>query len=292
MIPGFNIDTQNIWLMIFLRLLGAAAIFLVGRWLARLLQRSLRALLKRTRATPALVEILVRGSYYAVLLLAVVLALVVLGIPINVVLGTLGIVIVVAAVALRESLRDLAATVIFIVFQPFKAGDTIETNGVTGQVQEILLFSTVLITGDHRQFVVPNGNIQSNNLVNLSALESVRVDLTVRLSYADSVQKVTETLLAIAKAEARVLETPEPMVQMMSFGESQVEYVLRVYTAWDEAWLVRPALNEQIKVCLEQGQLSLPVPQLQLDGRSALRLEQNQSGSQEEQRGKSAQGPF
>jgi small conductance mechanosensitive channel len=286
MITGFTLDTQNIWVMILIRLIGAAAIFLVGRWLAGLVQRSMRALLKRTRATPALIEILARGSYYAILTLAVVLALVTLGIPINVVLGTLGIVIVVAAVALRESLRDLAATVIFIVFQPFKAGDTIETNGVTGLVQEILLFSTVLITGDHRQVVIPNGNIQSNNLVNLSALETVRLDLTVRLSYADSVQKVTETLLTIARADTRVQETPEPMVQMMSFGDSHVEYVLRVHTRWDEAWLVRPALNQRIKTCLELGQLTLPLPQLQLDGRSTLRLEQSQIANHEQERGK------
>lgn len=127
---NFSLDTQSLWVTLLVRIGGAVLIFLVGRWLAGLLQRSVRAIMKRTRATPALTEILARGTYYGILVLAVSLALITLGIPANVLLGTLGIIVVVAAVALRESLRDLAATVNFIVFQPFKVGDLIQTNGV------------------------------------------------------------------------------------------------------------------------------------------------------------------
>jgi small conductance mechanosensitive channel len=189
-----------------------------------------------------------------------------------VLLGTLGIIVVVAAVALRESLRDLAATVIFILFQPFKVGDIIQTNGVTGQVQEILIFSTLLVSPDNKQIIIPNGNIQNSTLLNLSALDKVRIDLSVRLSYADKVQAAKEMLLALAKADSRVLETPAPFVQLMELGDSQVEYVLRAYTSPVDAWSVRPALNEQIKTWMEQQKLSLPLPQLQVHGSPSLQI--------------------
>lgn len=276
MITDLNIDTQNILITALLRIIGAVVVFIIGRWLAGFVQRSVRVILNRTHASTTLVQLLVRIAYYATMILAVLLALIVLGVPVNMALGVLGIVIVVAAVALRESLRDLAATVNFIVFQPFKVGDTIETNGITAQVKEIQLFTTVLTTSDNRQAIISNSNIQSSLLLNVSALDKVRLDLTVRLSYADDVQKVIETLLAIAKADDRVLETPEPMVQVMALGESQVEYVLHVYTPWDQAWLVRSALNQEIKTSLEQGRLTLPLPQLQLHKSSSLLLEQTQ----------------
>jgi small conductance mechanosensitive channel len=270
MIQNFSLDTMPFWLIVVIRVAGAAAIFMVGRWLAGLAQRSVRTVMKRTRATPALTEILARGTYYGILVLAGSLALIMLGVPANVLLGTIGIIIVVAAVALRESLRDLAATVNFIIFQPFKVGDVIQTNGVTGRVQEILLFTTVMISPDNKQVIVPNGNIQNSTLMNLSALEKVRIDLSVRLSYADGVQQVREMLLEMAKADSRVLETPAPSVQLMELGESQVEYVLRAYTSPVDSWSVRPALNEQIKSLLEQEQLSLPLPQLQVHGNPSL----------------------
>lgn len=270
MTQNFNLNTQPLWIVILVRFGGAVVIFLVGRWLAGLLQRSVRAVMKRTRATPALIEILARGTYYVTLIFALTLALITLGIPASLLLGTLGLIVVVAAVALRESLRDLAATVNFIVFQPFKIGDVIQTNGVSGQVQDILIFTTVMISPDNKKIIIPNGNIQSGTLVNLSALDKVRIDLSVRLSYADGVQQVKDMLVELAKANSRVLETPAPFVQVMELGDSQVEYVLRAFTSPVDFLSVRAALNEQIKTWMEQQKLSLPLPQLQMHGSPSL----------------------
>jgi small conductance mechanosensitive channel len=159
---NISADLQQVLISAGLRIAGAAGVLLVGRWLARLLQRSVRVLLKRTPITPSLTEILTRGVYYGTVLIAVITALLVLGVPANILLGALGILVVVTAIALRESLRDLAATVNIVVFQPFKAGDIIQTNGVVGKVQEILLFDTVLITPDNVLATIPNGNIQNS----------------------------------------------------------------------------------------------------------------------------------
>jgi small conductance mechanosensitive channel len=200
--------------------------------------------MKRTRATPALTEILARGTYYGVLVLAVSLTSITLGIPANLLLGTLGIIVVVAAVALRESLRDLAATVNFIVFQPFKVGDIIQTNGVTGQVQEILIFTTVMASPDNKQLILPNGNIQNSTLVKLTTLDKVRIDLTVRLSYADEVQQVKNMLIALEKADTRVLEVPAPVVQVMELGDSKLSMFSELIQSRPMPWLyARRSMN-------------------------------------------------
>lgn len=274
MFQNIDLNLDSFWVVVLLRIAGAAAIFLVGRWLAGVLQRSVRAVLKRTRTTPALKEILARGTYYGILVISSSLALIMLGIPANILLGTLAIIIVVAAIALRESLRDLAATVNFLVFQPFKIGDIIQTNNVVGQVEEILIFTTVIVSPDNKQITIPNGNIQNSTLVNLSARDKVRIDLSFRLSYADKLQYVKEMLVAIAKADSRVLETPEPFIQLMEMGDSQVEYVLRAYTSPKDAWFVRPALNEQVKVWMEEQKLSIPLAHLQVHGSSSPQVSQ------------------
>lgn len=274
MFQNIDLNLDSFWVVVLLRIAGAAAIFLVGRWLAGVLQRSVRAVLKRTRTTPALKEILARGTYYGILVISSSLALIMLGIPANILLGTLAIIIVVAAIALRESLRDLAATVNFLVFQPFKIGDIIQTNNVVGQVEEILIFTTVIVSPDNKQIIIPNGNIQNSTLVNLSARDKVRIDLSFRLSYADKLQYVREMLVSIAKADSRVLETPEPFIQLMEMGDSQVEYVLRAYTSPKDAWFVRPALNEQVKVWMEEQKLSIPLAHLQVHGSSSPQVSQ------------------
>jgi small conductance mechanosensitive channel len=246
------------------RVSGTVIIFLVGRWLAMLVRRSLRMGLERTHASPSITLILERSVYYGILLLAAFGALVFLGIPAEVLVTVIGVVVIVAAVALRESLRDLAATVIFIIFQPFQVGDRIETNGIVGDVQEILLFNTVLITLDHRKLIVPNGNIQNTNLINYSALDKIRLDLPVSVSYRDDVLKAKETLLRLAAADERVLRDPAPVVDVMELGTNGLSIVLRVYATPENFWALRPFLNQQIKLEFDKLGLTFPFPQLDI----------------------------
>jgi small conductance mechanosensitive channel len=185
----------------------------------------------------------------------------------------------VTAIALRESLRDLAATVNIVVFQPFKAGDIIQTNGVVGKVQEILLFDTILITPDNVQATIPNGNIQNNTVLNLTALPASRLNLSARLSYTEDVLSTKAALLELAHADARVLETPAPVVHVMELGEGQVEYVLRVFAQPIDLWELQPALNERIKLLMEQRRLGVPLPQLQVHAGQSVSMRQAEQPS-------------
>jgi len=275
---AIEIDLRTFLITAGLRIAGVLIILIVGRWIARLLQRSVGSLLKRTTLSPALSQIIIRGVYYFILLIATFSALVILGISAEILLAALAILVLVAAVALRESLRDLAATVNFVIFQPFKVGDLIETNGTMGIVKEILLFQTILITSENRQTIIPNGNIQNNNIVNLSVLPQSRLDLAVHLSYSDDVSATKAALLEIANADSRVLQTPAPVVDVMELGESQVKYVLRIYAGLQDFWALQPALNERIKLLMEQRQLTVPLPQLQLHADQNLSLTRTEKG--------------
>jgi len=264
MSPELQAELQPLLFNAIVRIAGAFALLVVGRTLAGLARRYTRVVLKRTHLTASMIEISERSAYYGTLFLAVFLALIVLGIPAEVLITVVGVVAIVAAVALRESLRDLAATLIFAIFQPFKPGDMIETNGVTGRVQEILLFNSVIITLDHRKLIIPNGNIQNTNLINYSALENVRLDLPVSLSYASDVSKAKGTLYEIAAADPRVLREPPSVVAVQELGDNGVLLMLRVYSTPDDYWDLRPALTEQVKLEFDRLGLTIPFPQMDL----------------------------
>lgn len=256
------LETQPLLVAAIVRVVGAIAVILVGRWLAGKARGWVRSAVQRGHLTVSLQEIFTRSTYYLVLLLAFFTALVILGLPVEVLITIIGVVVIIGAIALRESLRDVAATVIFFIFQPFHPGDLIETNGITGRVQEILLFNTVIVTLDHRKLIVPNGNIQNTNLVNYSAMENVRLDIQLRLTYAQDVPATRALLFEIAQSDARALTEPAPIVDVMDMQPDGVYFVLRVFVKPDDFFALRPALTEKIKQEFDRRSWAFAMPQL------------------------------
>ncbi|MFN8474285.1 MAG: mechanosensitive ion channel family protein [Anaerolineae bacterium] len=259
-----DVSSTSWVILVFVRIAICIAIVIVGRWLARFARRWTHAGFQRTHAPESLANTLERAVYFGVLVLMVVAALIVLGVPWQLAVAVMAFVLVLAIVALRETLRDVAATVIIVVFQPFRVGDRIETNGVVGDVKEISIFHTVLIRLDNRQLIIPNGLIQSTPLINYSALDKIRLDIPVSLSYADNLDIAKSTLLEIARADTRVMPEPSAWVDVMDLGDNGVGLVLRAFTTPTDFWALRPALTERIKLEFDKRSLTIPFPQMQL----------------------------
>lgn len=259
---NIDIEMRTLLVTAAVRIGGAVIIVLIGRWIAGLVRRSIHAAMERANATPSIAGLLERVAYSGVLLLSILIALVVLGVSPQILAAAMVVVAVVAAVALRESLGDLAATILFVMFKPFQVGDIIETNGVIGGVQEVQLFSTVLITIDHRKVIVPNSSIQNGVLTNYSALDGLRIDVAVDVSYSDDIAKAREAMLEIAGADARVFPEPAPVVHLMELAESGVRLILRVHAKPEDYYALFPALNERIKLEFDRRGLTIPFPQM------------------------------
>jgi small conductance mechanosensitive channel len=242
--------------------LGAAVlVFLVGRWLAGLLRRWVSRGLKRTAMTPSLSELLCRLVYYGFLLLTFITVLAVLGVPIAAILSVSAIVVVVLGIALRESIADLAAAVIFLLMQPFRAGEIVEANGVLGTVQEISLFSTVLVTFDRKVVTLPNSKIQQANIVNYTRAGILGSDVIVTIRHDADLLRAKEIILELAVADPRVLPEPETTVGVRTLGENGVELLARPFVNSGDYWATRGDLFERIKLRFDQEGIALAVPQ-------------------------------
>jgi small conductance mechanosensitive channel len=248
-------------LQIALRIGAAIVVFLFGRWLARRARDTLKVTLAKTTLAPSMVRLLLLAAYYGILLVAVISALALIGFPIEVLLTASLIIVIVLGIALQQSISNLAATIIFMLFQPFRLGELIDANGVLGTVKEIQFFSTVLVTGDNKEITIPNSKIQGNNLVNYTRLGRLRVDFVFSVSYADDVHKVKEVLHEIVAADERVLAEPAPVIFVQSLDDNGVSIAARPWAKPGDYWTLQWDIPERVKLRFDAEGITIPFPQ-------------------------------
>ena len=243
------------------KILAALLIFVIGRWVAKLIRKSLSKLMAARGLDPMLVNFL-GAILYSILLVAVVIAAVSqLGIqttPLIAVLGAAGLAV---GLALQNSLGNFAAGVMLIFFRPFTKGDYVEAGGTSGTVQEVGIFNTMLDTPDNRRVIVPNGQITSDTITNYSAHDTRRIDLIIGVGYNDDLKVARATLEKTLARHEKVLEDPKPVVWVMELADSSVNFAVRPWVAAADYWRVRNELLEELKAQLEAAGCSIPFPQ-------------------------------
>ena len=166
--------------------------------------------------------------------------------------------------ALQGSLSNFAGGVIILLIRPFNVGDYIEGAGHTGTIEKIGMFYTHMTTVDNKLILVPNGNLANGSIVNYSAKELRRVDLTFGVGYEQDVHKVKRVLSNIVDAHDLILKTPEPFIALSAHGDSAVNFVVRVWVNNSDYWKVHFDLLESVKVKFDEEEISIPYPQMDL----------------------------
>jgi small conductance mechanosensitive channel len=233
-----NLSDNNVLIAVvgFLLRLGAALlVYVIGRWLA--------------------------GRARTWLHIAMLTGLALIGVPIEALLGASLIIVVILGIALQQSIANLAATIVFLLFQPFRLGELIKANGVLGTVKEIQFFSTVLVTGDNLEVTIPNAKIQGDNLLNYTRLGRLRIDFVFGVSYHDDLEKVKQVLYEILNADERVLADPAPFVFVQSLDDSSVTFAVRPWVKPDDYWTLQWDMPGKVKQRFDAEGISIPFPQ-------------------------------
>jgi len=247
-----------------LRVGGAFLVFMFGRVLARRTRGKLSATLAKTTMAPSMARLLVLAANYGIMLVALIAALALVGFPIEALLTASLIIVVVLGIALQQSISNLAATIIFMLFEPFRLGELVDANGVLGTVKEIQFFSSVLVTGDNKEITIPNSKIQGNNLINYTRLGRLRIDFVFNVSYADDTRKVRDVLQEILDADKRVLADPAPVIFVQSLGDDGVSIAVRPWVLPDDYWTLQWDLPERVKLRFDAEGITIPFPQRDL----------------------------
>ncbi|MCP5476326.1 MAG: mechanosensitive ion channel family protein [Lysobacterales bacterium] len=244
-----------------LRLTTALLVLLLGLWIVRLAANALARLMTRMNVDPMLRDFLssVLKGVLTVLVLAG--ALDSLGVPMTSILAALGAAGLAIALALRDSLANLAAGVTLILLKPFRVGDVIEIAGQKGKVEGMRLMHTVLVTPDNCELVLPNSHVASEPITNFTRRDTRRIDLVIGIAYEDDIGKAFSVIDRVLKAESRVLAEPEPMLLVDQLGESSVDLAIRPWVATPDLLATRASLLRQIKEELGAAGIDIPFPQ-------------------------------
>ena len=149
-----------------------------------------------------------------------------------------------------------------LTFRPFKVGDVVSAGGTTGKVFEIGLFTTIFDTPDNRRIIVPNNEIFGGTIENVSHHATRRVAVSVGTDYGADIDKAREVMLAAAKATENVLGDPEPAVVLTGLGGSSIDWSVRVWVNAADYWGVMDALTRNVKVALDDAEIGIPFPQM------------------------------
>lgn len=244
-----------------LKVLAALAILVIGRWVAKWLQRLVERLLRRGKTDPMIIGFVSSIAYVAIMVFVVIAALGQIGIQTTSFIAILGAAGLAIGLALQGSLANFAAGFLMIIFRPFKVGDFIEGAGVSGTVDSIQIFTTTLKTPDNKVIIVPNAKLSGDNITNYSAQETRRVDLTVGAAYEADVKHVREVLAGIIADEPRILPDPAPFIGIAELADNSVNFVVRVWAKSGDYWGVHFDMTEQVKLRFDKEGIGIPYPQ-------------------------------
>ena len=166
------------------------------------------------------------------------------------------------ALGLQDTLASLANGILLIFTKPFKAGDFVEVAGVSGTVKEIKLFSVKIVTTDNISVVVPNNTVFGETIKNYSQNPTRRLDLVVPVAYGTNVEQVKTLLLGMVENDPRAEKTPAPFCRLTEWGDSSLNFTLRVWAKSGDFWGLKFDLLENILTVFEENNIEIPYNKL------------------------------
>ena len=255
-----------------LKLLGAIAIWIVGRWLIGLALRMMGSALTKQKIDPTLIRY-IHSAVAA--LLNIVLVIAILGF-FGVETTSFAALIAAAGVAIGMAwsglLSNFAGGVFLVILQPFKVGDFITAAGVTGTVEEIGLFATTLNTPDNVKTIVGNGKIFADTIQNFSANPYRRVELTAQLAHGVDPQAAIALLKPALAQVPNVMAEPAPDVEILTFNLAGPVLAVRPYCNNQHYWQVYFDTNRLIRDTFAHAGFPVPEQHYAVRGPEEFRL--------------------
>ena len=244
------------------RILSAVIIFVVGRFAISMVKRLINRLLEKRKvevSVKTFVQSLVNILLTILLIVAVIGKLGVETTSFAALLASAGVAI---GMALSGNLQNFAGGLVILLFKPYKVGDFIESQNVSGTVREIQIFHTILSTPDNKVIYIPNGSLSSGVVINYSDQVTRRIEWIFGVEYGEDYDKVAAVINNILDADKRILTDPSPLVAMHALSASSVNVVVRVWVKSQDYWNVYFEINKTVYATFNEQGIGFPFPQL------------------------------
>ena len=241
---------------------SALAVLIIGLYVIKKLTNALRKYFDRKDFDESLETFLLSLSGIALKLMLFVVVIQMLGVQSSSLVAVLGAAGLAVGLALSGTLQNFAGGVMILIFKPFKVGDYIDAQGHAGSVKEIQIFNTILKTPDNKTIIVPNGGLANGSMVNYSTEPTRRVDWSFGIAYGDDADKAQNVIRKLMNDDARILQDPEPFVELGALADSSVNFTVRAWVNTADYWAVHFDMNKKIYQTFAKEGLSIPFPQM------------------------------
>lgn len=242
------------------KVVGAIIFYLIGSWIIGKLSSGIRKILSAKSYDASLQSFLISLVKVALNIVLLISIAGILGVDTT----AFGALLVGAGVAIGSALNgtlgNFAGGVMMLIFKPFQVGDLIDAQGVSGTVVEQGVFSTTVLTADHKTVYIPNGPLSTGVISNLSTHGSLRVDLTMAIAPGSNVEAARASAIKAIKQHPKVLEIPAPEVSVMKVGDGMITLAIRPYCTQPDYWDVYFGCQERIKQQWDMDQIEGPTP--------------------------------
>ncbi|MBY5947513.1 small-conductance mechanosensitive channel MscS [Photobacterium rosenbergii] len=255
-------DNQELLIQYGVNILSALVILFIGNIITKSIANGVAKMLRRKDMDEAVVEFLHSLVRYLLFVIVLIAALGRVGVQTASVVAVIGAAGLAVGLALQGSLSNFAAGVLIVAFRPFKSGDFVEIGGVSGSVESIQVFSTILNTPDNKMVVVPNASVIGGPITNYSRHKTRRIDLVIGVSYDADLKHTKAVLNRVIEADDRILKDPEPTVGVLALADSSVNFAVRPWVKTSDYWAVYFDLMQAIKEELDKENIGIPYPQM------------------------------
>lgn len=241
-------------------ILKALLLYIIGGWLIKKALKIVQKIMTKRAYEATLQKFLMNLIRYGLWTLLIVTVVGTLGIQTSSFAAILAAAGLAIGLALQGSLSNFAGGVLLLLFKPFKVGDTIEAQGITGTVKEIDILQTKIVTFQRKLAIVPNGPLLNGNIINFNSEGILRCDASIGVGYDSDIPKTLAALRKLVEDHPLVLKDPAPVIVVAENADSSININVRPYTLTDDVWTVFFYLQENFKPTLDAIGVEIPYP--------------------------------
>ena len=264
-----SLEMSDIWKQITewcvwtgIKLVIAIAIFYIARWIMRRILHIVDTIMIRRQVERSLHSFCMTAVKTLGYIFILVITISTLGFDTTIFVGMLASMGLAIGMALSGTLQNFAGGVMILVLRPYKIGDFIEAEGVSGTVADIRLFTTMVHTSDKKTIYIPNNTISTSIINNYSTSTTRRCSWKVSVAYGDNYDVIREAMLKIITRDGRALSDPMPIVRIDALADSAVVIEARAWVKNEDFWGLYDSVTEAFYKELPEAGANFPFPQL------------------------------
>jgi small conductance mechanosensitive channel len=247
-----------------MKIFFAIIIFFIGKLIAKWITLIILKAMKKSKVDETLLKFLDSVIYGILIIIVVITSLGYLGIQTTSFIAILGAAGLAIALAFKDTLSNISAGIMMIIFRPLQVGELVTAGGETGTIEEINIFYTVMKTADNKVIILPNSNIVEKNIINFSRKETRRVEIIFSIGYEEDLKLAKDTIIEVLNLDERILKEPEFTVAVISLGKSSVDLTTRFWVKKEDFTKIQFDVLERVKLAFDEKNISIPYPQMDI----------------------------